>query len=129
MIIRKYLLVLTCILCTVNATSQEIKFSKDNLLGKWNSYKVTTLKGGDGSDITFDRKPFDKKIMMNFIDSKSMSFSINGNEETDLEYVMKENRIIIAHRKYTIEALTDSTLTLKEEQLLGNLIYLKKDND
>ena len=121
-----YLFMLTCILHAVSVTSQETKFNKDDLLGKWKSYKVTTLEGGDGSDVTFDEKPFRKKIMMNFIDHKTLFFSINGSEEYKMEYLLKDNQIIISHRKYTIVSLKDSILTLKEEKLLKNLIYMKK---
>ncbi|WP_323028355.1 hypothetical protein [Gelidibacter japonicus] len=127
MIKRKHFFVVLCLFYIVNIHSQELNV--DDLLGKWNSYKITTLEGGDGSDITFDGKPFSEKIMMNFIDSKTMLFSINGSEEYKVEYVIKGNQMSIAHRKYTIKVLTDKEMTLKEEKLLGNLIYLKKDDD
>jgi len=126
MIKIKYLILLSCVFYVINATSQEIKL--DKLLGKWSAYKVTTSEGGDGSDITLEGKPFDKQMMMNFIDSRMMYFSMNGGEEYKIEYTLKNDKIVIAHRKYTIKELTDSTLILKEEKLLGNLIYLKKDD-
>ena len=125
---RKYLFLFTCIFYIINTTSQEVKFDEDDLLGKWDAYKVTTLKGGDGSDITLDEKPFNKKLMMNFIDSKMVFFSLNDSEEHLIEYYIKDNKIIIAHRKYIIEVLTKTTLTLIEEKLFGNRIYLKKDD-
>lgn len=125
---KHYLFLLTLILYVVSATSQEIKFDADNLLGTWNSYKVTTPKGDDGSDLTFNGKPFKKKIMMNFIDSKKMVFSINGSEQVETEYSMENSMIIIGYQKYTIIKFDKNQLILKEERLLGNLIYLQKDD-
>jgi hypothetical protein len=113
----------------INISCQEQKIVTNDLLGKWNAYKVTTLDGGDGSDITLDGKPFSKSIMMNFVDSKNMFFSINGSEKYEIEYSLKDSVLMISHRKYTIKSLNDNLLILKEEKLAGNLIYLKKEDN
>ena len=125
--ISKKLYLIVLIFFVNNAYSQERKFNIDDLLGKWNSYKVTTLKGDDGSEITFDGKPFRKKIMMNFINSKKMLFSINNGKEVKIDYFLKNNTITIAHRKYKVTSFKKGVLVLKEEKLLGNLIYFKKN--
>ncbi|CAM1366932.1 hypothetical protein TSEDIMI_450004 [Tenacibaculum sediminilitoris] len=107
--------------------SQNTTLDSNLLLGKWDSYKITTLDGNDGSNITFDGKPFRKKVMMNFISSEKMLFSINNSDEIKIKYTVKDSVISIGHGKYRIINLKDGKLVLKEEKLLANLIYLKKD--
>ena len=129
MMIRKHFtLGLLLLLILTNIQAQKVKYNETDLLGKWKSYKVTTLDGKDGSDITFDEKPFNKKVMMNFINKDSMLFSINGSEKYKMKYSLRGNKIIISYRKYIIEKLEKKLLILKEEKVLPTRIYLKKDD-
>jgi len=113
---------------TLNINSQELKLDKNSLLGKWKSYKTTTLDGGDGSNVSFDGKPFDEKMTMNFIDSTNLLFSLNSDDIYNVTYDLENDKLTIVHRVYTIQKITDNKLILKEEKLFGNLIYLKKDD-
>lgn len=128
MIRKHFTLGLLLLLILTNIQAQKVKYNETDLLGKWKSYKVTTLDGKDGSDITFDEKPFNKKVMMNFINKDSMLFSINGSEKYKMKYSLRGNKIIISYRKYIIEKLEKKLLILKEEKVLPTRIYLKKDD-
>lgn len=112
---------------TFNVYSQKINFNSNILIGKWDSYKVTTIEGGDGKDVTFDGKPFNKKLMIDFIDANKMSISINNSERVKISYQIKDSIIKINHYEYKIKLIKQNQLVLLENWLLGNLIYLRKE--
>ncbi|WP_108423723.1 hypothetical protein [Flagellimonas amoyensis] len=99
-----------------------------NILGSWTAYKETTLEGDDGSSITLSGEPFKVKLDLVFYKNSKVK-RINWIEELDTLYSLKQDTLRISHFIYTIKKLTHDELVLKEERLLGNLIYLHRNSD
>ena len=98
------------------------------LIGKWEAYKKTDLDGGDGSDVTLNSKPYTVRLELEFLD-KEKSYFNNGEGKIESSYKIVGDTLQIVRFKYSIIELTDSELILKEERLLGKLIYLNKVED
>ncbi len=98
------------------------------LIGKWEAYKKTDLDGGDGSDVTLNGKPYTVRLELEFLD-KEKSYFNNGEGKIETSYNIEGDTLQIVRFKYSIIELTDSELVLKEERLIGKLIYLNKLED
>lgn len=98
------------------------------LMGKWEAYKKTDLDGGDGSDVTLNGRPYSVRLELEFLD-KGKSYFNNGEGKLETNYVIKGDTLKIVRFKYSIIELTDSELVLKEEELMGKLVYLHKQED
>lgn len=98
------------------------------LLGQWEAYKKTDLDGGDGSDVTLNGKPYTVRLELEFLD-KGKSYFNNGEGKIETSYTIEKDTLQIVRFKYSIIELTDSKLVLKEEKLIGKLIYLNKLED
>ncbi len=104
------------------------RMGENLLLGEWEAYKKTTLEGSDGSDITLSGKPYTVKLELEFLDDGKSYFN-NGEGEIETSYTLEDDTLKVSRFTYSIVEITDSELVLKEEKLMGGLIYLKKSGD
>jgi len=118
---------LLCLFVIVASFGQENELASD-ILGSWTAYKETTLDGDDGSSITLSGEPFKVKLKLVLYENSKVK-RINWIEELDTIYSLKKDTLQISHFVYTIKKLTQDELVLKEEKLMGNLIYLHRDSE
>jgi len=124
---RRIVLFIIVIICfSYEGLSQ--KYNKEDIMGAWTAYKETTLEGDDGSSITLSGEPFKVKLDLVFYDNSKVK-RINWIEELDTVYSLKKDTLRISHFIYTIKKLTLEELVLKEEKLMGNLIYLHRNSE
>lgn len=95
------------------------------LLGQWKAFKKTTLEGTDGSEITLSGEPYTVKLELEFLNDNKVYFN-NGEGKIEFDYILNKETLKISHFTFTINKLSEKELVLKEEKLLGGLIYLNK---
>tara|TARA_R110001583_G_scaffold27453_4_gene98138 strand:+ start:3495 stop:3914 length:420 start_codon:yes stop_codon:yes gene_type:complete len=131
--IKRCQIFLVVLLFSLNGLSQTKDHLKKEtainpLLGQWEAYKKTDLDGGDGSDVTFNGLPYTVKLELIFLDGDK-SFFNNGEGRLETSYTLKEDTLKVSRFTYSIIKIIGSELVLKEEKLIGKLIYLKKVGD
>jgi len=122
----RYITSLCLILIFNYSFSQNLEKSNYELIGEWQSYKITTLEGDDGSQYTLDGKPFRDKITFEFEDNRKVYYSINGSEKELIDYELTNNTLRIGVKKFKILEVNDNKLVLEEIKLMRKIIYLKK---
>lgn len=96
------------------------------LFGHWKAYKKTTIDGGDMNKYALDKKNSSVYLSLNILDSDTVIYDA-GIQEYKLKYIIENNKLIISNQSYVIVSLTTNELVLKEEIVLGGLIYFKKN--
>lgn len=98
------------------------------LPGEWVGFKKTTLEGTDGSETTLNGESYTVKLELDFLDDNKVYFN-NGEGKIQLGYILNKETLKISHFNFTIIRLNEEELVLKQEKILGGLIYLKKVNE
>lgn len=113
---------------TARISSEIVKdtFDYKALIGHWIAYKKTTTEGGDISEYALDKENPSVYLSLNILDSDTVIYDA-GIQEYKLKYSIEDNKLIISNQSYIIVSLTTNELVLKEEIVLGGLIYLKKN--
>ncbi|TXN36134.1 hypothetical protein FVB32_16380 [Flagellimonas hymeniacidonis] len=106
----------------------QTKNFKNELLGIWEAYNKTTLDGEDGSDLTLDGEPFTIELKLIFHDDERATFE-NPAGKVKTTYSVKGDTLKVSYFTYSIVEVSKSQLVIKEEKLMGGLIYLKKIGD
>jgi hypothetical protein len=90
---------------------------KNELFGKWESYKIELENGDDGSGVTLTGEPFDNNsILLNFEKNNDVIFTENNNSQK-ATYSFNNNILIIGNRRYKIEKLNTKKLILLESDI------------